>query len=231
MIKKIIIYILIAVGIVGSLAGQYALADETNDAYSYAFYLYYDNGKLIIDRDAKYPYDIVARETSLNVTESATAFRAEIINFQEKIAQTFFIDPLSESPDFKKGKLVVQTPYVPDGQEVNFYDQSGKKILTIPLGDSAVCNNNAICESSAGESFNNCPTDCKAIVPSVAASQTPVPATPTQSGINRGLTIGLSVLVIILLGGAAAWIIIKRRRPPVLATSNQSLIPKSDDKK
>lgn len=220
MMRKILIYMLVVMALGGFGSSRYVTADETNDSYSYAFHLYYDAGKLSVDRNAKNPYDILAQETAVSTEESNTSFRAEIVNFKEQIKQTVFFDL---DPTFK-GSFAVEAQYISDGQEINFYSPSGQKLLTIPLGTSAVCNDNNTCESNAGESFDNCPTDCKAIVPSVVTQPPTASTTPSQAASSRGLTIGLSVLVIILLGGAGAWIIIRRRRVVVIPPSQPPVV-------
>src|SRR3989344_4999446 len=118
--KKIIIIFLLSF-VIGS--GVYADVIENNSfAYVYLFHLYYDNGQLFADRDAKFKYDMIAEIFVPETLTTQFPFRGEVVNLRGEVVETFQFDPRQGNPKFLKDKILVKAPYFADGQKVNFYD-------------------------------------------------------------------------------------------------------------
>lgn len=188
-------YILFPVVILaGYFSFAYALTkpgpDADIDNLSYVFYLFYDNGQLFADRDYEIKYDVIT-ETYVSPSPVPGNYRGEIITFKSTVAQTFVFDPKQSNPTFATGKIQVKAPYVPDAQQVKFFNNQGDPILNIFVNAASLCNDDGICTSAEGENVKTCINDCR------QARVTPV-ATPPPV-LDEGYD--LNTILIYVVGG------------------------------
>jgi hypothetical protein len=209
LIKFIFLPVLFAV-----LAFSSSADDRNPSESSYIFYLYYDNGQLLADRDFEFKYDVVPESFTPETVNTQFPYKGEIITFNNLVAGTFVFDPRRGNPSFLKGKISVMAPYAPDGQKAVFYDAQGKQLLTIFVGESSFCNDDGVCNGNNGEDQQTCPSDCK--------TATPVPvASPDASGGQGGMPITFIYVLIIagvVLAGWFGWKRYKaRQEPPMMS--------------
>lgn len=176
----------------------------------YLFHLYYDQGRLVPDRDFQFKYDILVEEfASEDVNQAKAIYRGEIVDVRGRVKTSFRFDPQRGDPKFVKGKISVKGPYFADAQEANFYDQAGQKLSTITVSESSFCNDNGVCDKDVGESEQNCPADCQTATPSPSPSSSTTPL-PSPAVFNWLIILGaLAVLIVVT---AVVWLIIKRRK-------------------
>src|SRR5258708_31536105 len=136
--KKLFAIIILAFGLL-TLSAKADTVKNPNVFY-YVFHLYYDNGKLVADRDFKYPYDVIPGEFQAPLVTAQFPYRGEIVNFTGEVATHFTFDPKQGDAKFVKGKISVKAPYIADAQKAVFYDVQNQPILTITLSESSFCN-------------------------------------------------------------------------------------------
>ena len=163
---KILVFLVFVLGITNYSFAVVKPAPGSNpDLLSYAFYLYYDNGQILADRDYQIKFDIINEsfvpESVPESTDPASLYKAEIINHKYQTAKTFKFDPKKGNLNFRAGKIMINGPYVSDGLRVNFYDSQDNQLLTIFVNAGALCDDNNLCDSVAGEDEKTCPNDCK----------------------------------------------------------------------
>jgi hypothetical protein len=156
-------YLLIPILITFLAFGNFSMAQEEQEFPSdsevlriYVFHLYYDNERVVPDRDFEIKYDIVEEEY---ITASGS-LRYEVINKLGEVAFAGSFDPQDGDPSFLKGKINVRAPYVADGDKVNFYDKEDSISATIDVGESSFCNDDNFCDKDRGENAMSCPNDC-----------------------------------------------------------------------
>lgn len=205
MFKKTFVLIIFALAILSLYNTCLAAADS--GVYTYVFHLSLDNGSLSIDKNFKFPYDLVAAPFVQTVT-GINPYKGEIVSAQNKTEGLFQFNPTT-------GKLSVQAPYFSDASKVNFYNNNGQLLLTLNVSGSSVCNDNGVCESSVGENSTNCPNDCP---PSTAPTLLPpTSTTPTSSPVSQpstgnGWAIGLWVFSGVALLAAGIMFFVAQRR-------------------
>ena len=206
---KIIIF-----GIVGLflLSAFFAYADDDRNPLlsSYWFFLYYDNGQLVADRDFEFTYDVVPETFVPEAFNTQFPYKGEIINLNNQVAETFQFDPRRGDPKFLKGKISVKAPYVSDGQKAVFYDAQGNPLLTIFVSESSFCNDDGVCNTNNGEDEKTCPADCKGVAPLPTVTEGPA------GGLGGML---MTVIYVLIIAGAAAggwfgWKWYKGRQAP-----------------
>ncbi|MBI2062698.1 MAG: hypothetical protein HYT61_00425 [Candidatus Yanofskybacteria bacterium] len=174
---------------------------DSRENFVYLFHLYYDNGQLFADRDARFKYDIIAEPYVVPALKTASPYSGEILNFNNKILATFKFDQ-----SIVKGRLSLKGPYFADASAVNFYNDVNQLLLTIDVSGSSFCNDDEVCNSDVGENSDNCSNDCKLKPPPV--STTPL---PTAGGSNTKLML-MIVGAIAVIAVLVIWFIIKKRR-------------------
>ena len=176
----------------------------------YTFHLYYDNGRLLANRDFKFAYDIIPEKFIPEVGP----YEGEVVNFSNQTVATFKFDPQKGNPDFKKGAVEVKGPYAPDAAKIDFYDNQRQKTFTLSVASSAICNNDSLCDAGAGETSLNCPSDCQ-VAPSVSPEINFPPVERDFFGFFSNPTFYI-ILGIIILVAVLVWMLIKRKRniPP-----------------
>lgn len=192
----------------------FSLAARDVGIYTYVFRLYYDNGQLLADRDFEFKYDLIAEPFVQAALDTPTSYKGEVINLLGRVVGSFQFDPTAT-----KGKISVKGPYFSDAGKVNFYNDKGELLLTLSVSDSSVCDDDSICDSDVGESYQNCPNDCKRPSPS-PAYQPPVPYSIWQDPMFIGF-LASAVLVVVLV----VWVIIRKKRAS--ANQNQGLPPET----
>lgn len=164
--------------------------DFSSGEFSYLFHVYYEGGRLSIDRDFKYPYDVVASPAD----EAAGPFKADIINFigQVQTSATF---------NLQEGKSDISIPFIANAKEVYFYNADGIRLLSVDLSGSSFCNDDNVCNQDVGENFRACPNDCEAVNLPVPTSDVGSPTPTTTSSkpllpiiVIAGVLIGLAII-------------------------------------
>ncbi len=184
--------------ICGLLACSTAIASapfHTED-FSYAFHLYYDQGRLTVDRTAAYPYDVIG-QPYVRRPVSLGALSGAILDVQGRTVAQF-------SFDLVQGANTVFAPYRADAAQARFSDAQHQTLLSVDISGSSFCNDNGACEPETGEDVANCPRDCVG-----------VPAAPAHNRHVVWLALGAAVALIV--GGA--WLRVRARKavpPPAL---------------
>ena len=192
---KLITYLLVLTSLAWPFSQVFASRDD--GVYTYVFHLYFDNGKLVPDRDFKFSFDLVAASYKRPSPEVVTGYSLELISTQG--AKLFTV---KFTPPSARGKLTLQAQYFADAKTANFYNAQNQLLLAIDLAPSGpVCNDNGSCQTEVGENDKNCPSDCLV----AAVSLTPEPSavvTPTPAGPSSGyslLTYSLVILILLIL--------------------------------
>ena len=214
------------------LAGYFSFAsaltkpsgDADIDSLSYVFYLYYDNGQLFADRDYEIKFDVVS-EKYVDVPTSPNNYKGSVINFKSESAKTFEFDPKQGNISFNSGKVQVKAPYVPDAQQVTFYDVQAKPILNVFVNAASICNDDGICTSAEGENDKTCVNDCKQT--RVTPTSQPIPSLDEGLDLNTILIYSVGGLGV-ALGAWFGWRWWKKKRgesflpPPSMSGSGPS---------
>jgi hypothetical protein len=164
--------------------------DFSSSEFSYLFHVYYEGGRLSLDRDFRYPYDVVASPAD----EGAGPFKADIINFlgQVQTSATF---------NLEEGNADISIPFVANAKEIYFYNADGIRLLSVDLSGSSFCNDDKVCNQDVGENFRACPNDCEAVnlpVPTSEAENPTQATTPSKPLLPiiviAGILIGLAII-------------------------------------
>jgi hypothetical protein len=142
-------------------------ADAELSSYSYVFYLYYDSGQLLGDRDYDVKFDVI-NEPFVQPSAISGAYRVQIFDAKSEVVGSVDFDIRNGNPNMTRGKVQVKAPYVASGVKANFYDSEGRQLMTIFVSTVSLCNDDGFCSSTTGETEKTCPSDCK------KASTTPV---------------------------------------------------------
>src|SRR3989338_832655 len=182
--------------------------DPDSNQFSYLFHLYYENGRLLADRDFEFKYDIIGAGYEPPSATTEFPYRGEIINFAGEVARNFIFDPRSGDVHFTKGKVSVKAPYVADGQKAVFYNFQNEALLTVSVSESSYCNDDGICNADRGEDSLSCPKDCKQSLVTPLPATTPISSAGGSSGLMSGILYTLAGLILVGL----VWWFFKRRR-------------------
>lgn len=163
--------------------------------FVYLFHLYYDNGRLLADKDFEFKYDLIADQFVQPQLNTATPYRGEVVGVSGGIIGGFNFEP-----EVVEGKISVRGPHFSNAEKVNFYNDKGELLLTIQVSESSVCNEDGICNADIGESSQNCPSDCK-----VAPTKTPK-TQPSLLGRIFSLTNLLGLAAVIILISLFRWL-------------------------
>ena len=142
---------------------------------SYQVFLYYDHGKLYLDRNQD-PKVIVEEGATRNKPGN---FRAEIVDKEDQVLYFVNFEPRPEvCVDYPppnralggcrledQGRTAVQLLYSPIGTKLSIYDSAGKLILEHDISYLARCRVDNVCDAFYGEDISICPQDCKEAVP------------------------------------------------------------------
>ena len=148
-----LVFFIIFLGVFGLVS--YSLSDSVDfqDAgFTYLFRLYFDNGKLIGDRDFNPPFELIAQEYQLP-TSVVSSYQGEIISVRDVKLASF---PVAINPTNFKGKVSAYAPYFPNAKTANFYNSDGTLISSIDLAPGgSVCNEDGVCGADTGENNQN----------------------------------------------------------------------------
>jgi hypothetical protein len=210
--KKLLIILVAA----ASLVASSAFAIESSLGSEYVFHLYFDNSKLVADRDYQFPYDVLGIPYEQPPIATGFPYHAEIVSLAGETVGSFKFDPRNGNANFSSGKVSVYAPYVSDAKQVVFYDPQNTAVLTIPVNQSSFCNDDGICNEDRGETYQTCQRDCKATslpVPSTNDTTSPPPA---SSASTSGLVLGVifMLLGVVLIGGVW-WFMRKKSSTPM----------------
>ncbi len=168
-------------------------------------YLYYDNGKIFIDREE------VEKAVVLHhgfIESEDGDYRAQIVSFSDSVLMDTVIDinapEITDMPaDFVQpsvGKINIELPYFTNAKEIQILSKDYISILTIDVSSLAKCNENKVCEVSRMENPTTCSFDC--IKTSYIVG---------REGFLRGVWPPI-ILVIVLIGGAVTFVVLRRKR-------------------
>ena len=173
--------------------------------FVYLFHLYYDNGRLLADKDFEFKYDLIADQFVQPQLDTDKPFKGEVIGISGSIIGNFKFNP-----PVAKGKVSVKGPHFSNASKVNFYNDKDELLLTVEVSESSVCNEDGVCNSETGEDDQNCSSDCK-ITPTTTI--TPKPQ-PSLLGKIFSLTNLLGLIVAAILIFLFRWL--KRKKQNVL---------------
>jgi hypothetical protein len=149
---KIIKYIILLALLVAPLAviSSVAAMEPVNDS-TYIFHLNYGKGVLTVDKDTYLPYDLIPEA----FVDKPGLYYGRVFSVQNEPLGEFHYDLL-------EGKNNVAAPYFTNAKSVAFYQSNSDKtpLLTASVSDSAVCNEDKVCQQDAGETQDNCQSDC-----------------------------------------------------------------------
>lgn len=210
MTKKIIVFIWSLVFIFSVVPAVKATVFDPS-VWIYRFNLYYDQGKLFVDRDAPDSYDTDAGPFQSKEVGVADTYRLVLLSSSGKTLFELKFDPQNGNPSFTRGSIKIEAPFFSEAKTVQFYDKNNVIALSVDLSATLFCNENNVCEAENGEDQLSCSSDCGAPTPNVSIipSASVIPP-PSDSG-------NLLVIVLIVIGGLAVaglvtWFIIKNRR-------------------
>lgn len=214
---KKLITIIVGLGLVATSLALAQQAPLDQGDFSYYLHLYYDNGRLVFNRDAQLKYEVALDTYKPEQAAEATSYVGELVSVSGVKIAKFSFDPTKGDASFKKGVVDVKAPYYDNAKLINIYNNQRLLLLSVDVSGTLACNENKICEENLGENFDNCPNDCKA-GPSPSLSTTPEVSVapsifPTPSGGSNGwLGKLLVILAIAAVAGLGIWIIIRSRR-------------------
>ena len=204
-LKSITLPILIVLALTSP--SSFSRADSLSPAeafpFVYLFHLYYDNGRLLADKDFEFKYDLIADQFIQPQLDTIKSFKGEVIGISGSIIGNFKFNP-----PVAKGKVSVKGPHFSNASKVNFYNDKDELLLTVQVSESSVCNEDGVCNSDTGEDSQNCSNDCK--------------ATPTETPKDQPSLLGRIFSLTNLLGLTVAAILIflfrwlKRKKQNVL---------------
>ena len=226
--KIILVSLLVFSFSVGAWAVTKPSPDADTDSFSYVFYLYYDKGQLLADRDFEVKYDILS-EKFVQQSPVPNSYKVEIVSFKSVVTQSIEFDPVQGKTGFTSGKIQVRAPYVPDGQRATFYNNQGQQLVTIFVMDGSLCNDDGVCNSASGENQKTCSNDCQV---SRTPTATVVPTVPVEEEFDMMTWIiyGVGALGIAVIAWIA-WKWWKKRKeenflpPPPTAPSSSETAP------
>jgi len=196
-LKSITLPILIVLALTSP--SSFSRADSLSPAeafpFVYLFHLYYDNGRLLADKDFEFEYDLVADQFVQPQLNTATPYKGEIVSILGNVVGNFKFDP-----PVARGKISVKGPRFGNASKINFYNDKDELLLTVQVSESSVCNEDSICNLDFGEDNQNCPSDCKAI-----PTETPK-AQPSLLGRIFSLTNLLGLMVVVILAFLFRWL-------------------------
>ncbi len=181
------------------------LSNTGANVSTYVFHLYYSKGALAVDRDAKYPYDILTESFVQGDTGSAI-FTGKIVDPSGAVLGVFLFNPFQSLGTKTSGRFSVKGPYYANAKSVDFY-KDDTKLLAIDLSGSSFCNDDTVCNKEVGEDYLNCSNDCPrpaslpatSLSPATSQQATPAPATKTNVVINILALIGGIILLIVAI--------------------------------
>lgn len=203
------------------LSSQTYAAQEDN--FVYLFHLYYENGTLVVDRDAENPYELLSDIFEQPFT-GASPYSGKVVSAKGQQLATFKFDVAAP------GKVSAKGPYYANADHVDFISPAGAKLLTVSVAASSFCNDDAVCNKEVGENDRNCPNDCTVIPVPISSSPTPTPVVTEGSSTPF---IGAFLYLFLGVGLVVGMIIFfKRRGKATLPPTPPSVPPPaSSDKK
>ncbi|OGN32159.1 MAG: hypothetical protein A3I92_00695 [Candidatus Yanofskybacteria bacterium RIFCSPLOWO2_02_FULL_43_10b] len=208
-IKKLFLILFLTLLSLGSVG-----AAQDDEVYTYVFHLYFDNGKLVADRDFKVSFDLIAQEFE-GSDRIPGSYYGEILSVTGRKLADFNVEIPSGTGIYYGAKSSPQAPYFANAKRADFYDPLNEKLLSIDLAPfGPVCNEDNICNADMGETSLNCSSDCQ-VAPSVSPEINFPPVERDFFGFFSNPTFYI-ILGIIILVAVLVWMLIKRKRniPP-----------------
>lgn len=134
---------------------QYAHAQDDGEydlgPMTYKFHLEFKDGNLSPIVKDFLPYDFISQE----FTDTAGLYFGRVFSMQNQAVGEFHFNLL-------EGENEVLAPYFPEAKTVAFYKSNvdQQPMLAISVSKTSLCNQDKVCQEDAGETKNNCRSDC-----------------------------------------------------------------------
>lgn len=194
--KTSFIVLTVVISVIFYSRAQTTIAVQDYGSYTYLLHIRYDGTKASINPDSPQPYNVVAG------TESQTGpLTGQVYSFDgNKLADFNY--------DLTTGNNNIYAPYFDNAKTITINIPSVRgSSLNLNVSGSAVCNEDKICNSAAGETYLNCPSDCQAPAPIVKKN---IPAQSPQKNSYSNL-IWYLVLAIGAIGLVTGVIYFRKR--------------------
>jgi hypothetical protein len=192
------------------LANQASAQSSADSSYDlgpmeYKFHLHFENGTLSPVVKDVLPYDFISEQ----FTDGPGLYYGRVFSPSNQTLGDFHFDLLD-------GDNEVIAPYFGDAKSVAFYrsNTDSQPMLVVSVSKTAICNDDKVCQTQAGENKNNCPMDCGGTVSNGNSSTNQNTNNTNASGDPAIRLFNILILVFVMLAVAivAVFVIMFIRR-------------------
>lgn len=142
----------------------------------YKFHLQFRSGKVTPIIKDVLPYDFISDE----FVDQAGLYYGKVFSMKNEVLGEFHYDLL-------EGENEVLAPYFSEAKTVAFYKSKDDKepMLAISVSKTSLCNQDNVCQKDAGETENNCASDCRLNNPTNNNSVNPASNTSNTNVISN----------------------------------------------
>ena len=179
---------------------------------SFFLHLYYENGSLKLEEEFS---ELTIEPSTANFVSpirSYPLYTASLYDKNSNLLVSAKIDQRGSNSETKNGTVTIITPFDKKTDHVEISNENGKKVISLSIWN--LCNYNNVCDSSLGETAQNCPDDCLAKPSPAQTSATPKATSPTtQRSSGNSFAIVLWIFSgIVLVAGLAMIYIAKKKQ-------------------
>lgn len=125
---------------------------------SFLLHLYYENGSLRLDGEFS---ELTIEPSTTNFIPPVRAYplyTASLYDKNNNLLISAKIDQRGSNSEIKNGVVTIVTPFGEKTDRIEISNENGKKMISLSIWN--LCNYNNVCDSSLGETAQNCPDDC-----------------------------------------------------------------------